>query len=251
MPICRLCHVEVPSLVKSHIYPKALNYPPGVSGDTLAIISRDSGVKKSASGIYERFLCEQCEQLFSGPEAHFIRFVHSLNDGQVAGYAPSGEMLGRVYSLKQADPAILRLYVNSLLLRAHLAQDEFFATVDIGHHYDRLRTLVLNRDPGDDQEFAFHLFRVNSVLGDAGYEPLRTRIDGINGYILGPPRIRIFVKVDRRPLSRALYDGCIRVGAPVTLIYKEIDSQEFQVMHELINPHHAQISRVLARNRVR
>ncbi len=244
MPVCRLCTLNVPSFVKSHIYPRALNQPLGTPAAPLAVVMRTGGVTKSQTGIYESFLCDPCEALFSEPERHFISFVRQLDYGQPT-IDSLGTLLARHYSQSQANPKFLRLYANSLLLRTHLANHKFFETVRLGSHYDRLRSLVTKNDVGSDCDFSLLLFRYTGPLGRPARSPQRIKLGEANGLLLSPPGIQLLIKVDKRPLPRDLEHLAVKEGRDVTVIHHPTTNRDFAQTIDLTNPFRGSISRIL------
>jgi len=243
---CRLCLQKVPSLVKSHIYPRALNHAPGTSGAPLAIVMQTGDVKKSQAGIYEAFLCQRCESIFSEPERHFISFVRDLDAGEPIVDA-QGRMIARKYTQRQADPRSLRLYANSLLLRAHLSTHEFFRSTDLGSHYERLKSFVVRNEIGDDDDFSLLLFRYTGLVGRPARSPQRIKIGDANAMILSPPGLRLYIKVDKRPLRGELREAMVKAGQELLVVHQETTRENFAQAFALTEPVRDNISRILAR----
>lgn len=242
---CRLCLQKVSSLVKSHIYPRALNQPFGTSGEPLAVVTRE-GVKKSHMGIYESFLCQSCEALFSEPERHFVNFVRQIESGRPIHHL-DGKLLARQYTQQQANPRLLRLYANSLLLRAHLTTHDFFRNVKLGTHYERLKSLVLRNEPGSGEDFSLLLLRLTGPAGSTARAPQKTRLGHANGVILAPPRIQLYIKVDQRPLANGLRYGMVTEGQEIIVSHRETSRDDLAHTIALTDPHRDGISRILKR----
>ena len=244
MPTCRLCLREVDSLVESHIYPRALNHRQGSSGP-LAVVPRVGRVSKSQIGLYENFLCLPCERLFDDCDRHFVEFTRRLEFNAVSRirHQPSGDV---VVSLYEADGAKLQRFAIGTLLRAHLATNPFWNTVNLGPHYERLRSLALSGRSGDD-EFAVVLLKQEGFAGLVGMSPQRTRIEGVNAYWLQPPGLRLLVKTDRRPFSPHWDEVRLRSESPVAVLHRNMKAQDLSVIAQLTDPHRENISRILRR----
>ncbi|MCD7099132.1 hypothetical protein [Stenotrophomonas sp. MMGLT7] len=222
-----------------------MNQPQGVSGAPLAVISRTEGVRKSQTGIYEAFLCQSCESIFNAPDRHFIDFVRRLDHGRAVIDRASGQIKARLYGPDQADPRLLRLFANSLLLRAHLTNDPFFKSVHLGGRYDRVKALVLGEIAGGDDEFSVLLMRLEGVLGRPGRSPVRAKVGGVNGYWFGLPGLRMYIKADWRPMKRPVRDAQVRCGTPVVVFHREATHKDLQETLDLTDPFAERISRIL------
>jgi hypothetical protein len=243
MPVCLLCQQEVPKLVDSHIYPRALNNVGGNPSAPLAVIGPQQ-VKRSWTGIYDQFLCDGCEGSFKVPDQHLVEFVLRLDQAGEPVVQPRVGEIGRIYQPPLADPRKLRLFGLSLLLRAHLTKQDFFSSVDVGPHYPRLAQLVRDQDPGEPDEFSMTLVRPVGALSLSGSAPSRARMGGANGYWFGLPGLHVFIKVDQRPFDGTLRRTCVAEGRPVVVIKREATREELRAVAQLVAPHSDRIDRM-------
>ncbi|WP_152984602.1 hypothetical protein [Stenotrophomonas terrae] len=245
MPKCSLCLSEVKSLVKSHIYPRALNQREGQPASTLAVVGRNTRPQKSPTGIYERFLCQNCENIFNPCDTHFVNLVRDVEIWERRLDPRIEDPLAWVIPEGVVSPRLLRLFANSLLLRAHLVSHPFFRKVQLGPHYERLRTLVLTGDPGGDDEFAVLLIRQKGIIGQIGSEPTKLKLDGVRAYWLAPPGLRVVVKADKRPFPALFREHQIRDGHPVVAIRRPQLQEEVDDIKLITHPFRDNISRIL------
>lgn len=248
MPKCSLCLSEVKSLVKSHIYPRALNQREGQAASTLAVVARNARPQKSPTGVYERFLCQSCEDSFNPCDTHFVNFVRDVENREQRLDQRFEDPLAWIFPEELARPRLLRLFANSLLLRAHLTSQPFFRKVQLGPHYERLRALVLSDDPGGDDEFAVLLIRQKGVTGQIANEPTTIKQGGVNAYCLAPPGLRLVVKVDKRPFPALYREYQIRLEQPVFAIRRHQVQEELDEIRRITHPYKDNISRILKTN---
>ena len=169
---CRLCHEEK-SLRRSHIMPaffrdnSGLMYPTGESRNLQPFtqlihthpgkrfVRKQVGYWEKRHGITEYLLCDDCEQYMSRLEDYAKRLF----------YGDSNPIRFQLPLLENprfsVDYAKLKLFQLSLLWRAAEAKGEFFAAVKVADfHRERLREMLLNKDPGHEDQYCCTLRRL-------------------------------------------------------------------------------------------
>lgn len=231
--MCKLCR-QKKQLVEAHIIPKSLYKPLQDRSGTPRIGSNKSGFypKRSPIGIYDKHLvCDDCEKLFS-PWDHY---AHELLLGKLVdtNYITSGgERLA--YQFKEVDYGKLKLFFISLLWRAAVSKQEFFARIEVGPFEQKLRQMILNNDPGDPETFAVCLAKFDDPLGTIMLDPDRQRWFGVNycrfylaGYVA-------HIKVDKRPPPEFMEDFILVPNRPLLVIFRNLrTSREFNLMKKL------------------
>lgn len=162
---CRLCQKES-ELMRSHILPdffrddSASKFPTGSSQKLqpftqpihttpgLRFKRQQHGYWEKKHGLIERLLCHECEQKFSALEDYAKRFFYGgTSPIRIQLSAPEEPVF-------RADYKRMKLFQMSLLWRAGEAKGEFFAAVQLDEQdRERLRELLLNDNPGDENEF--------------------------------------------------------------------------------------------------
>ena len=148
MPICQLCHSDR-KLRNSHIVPEFLyddlyndkNYMMAINGQG------NRGWKPLQKGIRQHLFCESCEQYFN---EHFEKPFHA--QWVLSKPLPNPFSRNEVFWVT-VDYASFKLFHLSVLFRAGVSSLPTFAEVTLGPHQERLRQLILNRDPGDVAQY--------------------------------------------------------------------------------------------------
>lgn len=138
---CRLC-LSVKPLCRSHVVPKFL-YEPLRDDDThgFTAISDSGSVFAIQNGIYERMLCQQCEEKLQKWEDRAARILRSLPD-------LSSKVPGYVEDVSGIDYKSFRLFCLSIIWRTSAASNPAFSEVSIeDNHQEEIRKAVLQGDP--------------------------------------------------------------------------------------------------------
>ena len=179
-PICKLCGMQGP-LVESHIIAKSLYEREGYKSPSL-IISDKAFPRRSRTGVYDKIVCDSCEQLF-GPWDQYgkellLKTTHKTHESMAGNFKIAYRIIENV------DYAKLKLFFMSLLWRAHASDDPFFKRVKLGPHELKLKDSIRSSTPLYADDFAVHIARFD-VEGKTGMlEPHAQRFDGVNYSIL-------------------------------------------------------------------
>lgn len=146
---CALC-LQPAVLRDSHIIPEFLYkslYDPKhrFFRKSTDLNKRDLIIQK---GMREFLLCQKCETQLSRHEAYFKR---AFLDGGIGDSADDGISL----HVRGLDYRHVKLLFLSILWRMAISTLDFFRDVDLGPHQERLRTMILNEDPGLPHEYPF------------------------------------------------------------------------------------------------
>jgi len=130
----------------------------------------------------------------------------------------------------------LKLFVLSLLWRAHASSLRAFLDVDLGPFEKQLRSFLQRDDPGSPDEFAVFLTRtVNRPSGQVGIPPVKCRLQGrpnnINVYRMHLHEHELVVKMDSRKYSESLRSVQLSPGQPVVVLLDEfLSSNEAKLL---------------------
>jgi hypothetical protein len=191
---CKLC-LELGPSSQSHITPKSL-----LNNVYLHSNIKGKPSKRHLGGIYDRnILCQSCEAKYMKWDSYGKLFLDNpLKHQEALALYQNNEIIG--YELFQVDYKKLKLFTLSLLWRMHTTQHENFKEVNLGHHINRVRTLILNQYPSNDMEFAIILgkFNYDKKFMPFHISPFRRKIEGINYYIIHIYGYTFYIKVDQQ-----------------------------------------------------
>ncbi len=106
------------------------------------------GTLERRLGMVEYLLCNDCEQKFSALEDYTKRFFYG-NTNPIRLQLPIVD--DPFYT---ADYKRLRLFQLSVLWRASVARGQLFSAVKLGDiHDERIRLMLVNSDPGKEEEY--------------------------------------------------------------------------------------------------
>lgn len=147
---CALCLTPECELCDSHIWPEFLYQDIYVEGEQgLRLYSSVPGEhsRKQAQGIYERLLCKSCEPfLNTNYETEAKKVIQNLQR-----LVPSPNANG--HRISEVDYAAFKLFTTSLIWRSGVSKHRDFEDVSLGTRADRMRLMILNRDPGEPHQF--------------------------------------------------------------------------------------------------
>lgn len=145
---CRLCGKNKP-LCDSHIVPEFLykdlynenHKMMGINGQG------NKGWKPLQQGLYEKLLCESCEQFFNDEyEKPF------LQQWTITSPLPDRMREGEVYAGLYDYPKF-KLFHLSVLFRASVSSLPSFAAVRLGKHEERIREMLVTKNPGKVSDY--------------------------------------------------------------------------------------------------
>ncbi len=180
---CLLCQATG-KLFYSHIYPdffirsletqietgtKGQKQPASIALSTRREVkggTKQRGYWEKELGFKQMLLCQKCEVRLSQYEGYFRLCFYGKNPGALRKQ-PLGKVVAKdvaadqgIYEAREVvvDYRRFKLFVLSLLWRASAAKGKFFRDVYLGQqHQERLRELLANDDPGNDEDYAIML----------------------------------------------------------------------------------------------
>lgn len=228
---CLLCGANDAKLVRAHIIPKSL-YGDALAQDSgptqLMSITKGRNPKRTQIGIYDSsIICEECERRFAPWDDYAHELFFETKSTRIL--EKNGVVIG--YQFDNVDYSKLKLFFISLLWRAHASKHDFFKHVDLGSFAARARQMILDRDPGDFQEFGIHVIRFDSYLAEAFLNPSRNRLfENINIYNFYFARHHAIIKVDNRKYSKPFQGLMLKPNSAWYVpLRKHETSKEFQL----------------------
>jgi hypothetical protein len=149
-------------------------------------------------GVYDKeILCACCDN-FVG---RWDGYAAELLCRPLASFGKVEELEAQqFFCLQGVEYARLKLFFVSLIWRAHLTTQPFFAQVDLGPWAKIARKMILNEDPREPNTFGVSIVRYEHPLAEATMSPPKAiRFGGINCYRVSVPNYAFLVKVDQRP----------------------------------------------------
>ena len=134
--------------------------------------------KLAQKGLRQRLLCGACEQKLGRHE----RYVSLLMSGGIPLQVEPHEMF---IVFRGVDYKALRMFQLSVLWRASISTLDFFRHVSLGPHNERIRTLLIDDDPGQPWQYGclmFALVHEGAVVEDLMVQPTEVRLEGVPCY---------------------------------------------------------------------
>lgn len=169
MAVCKLCGNNTDLLRKSHIIPDFMYK--GLFDQrhriSLVKILDLKPIKILQTGFYDKeVLCKKCDnEKLSKLEFYASRAMYGgelpKNESPIFRNSISHENIKSI-SIENLDYRKFKLFLLSILYRAHISVHPFFKNIDIVEYAEKLKEMLSNDDPGGEDEFETCLIIVNS-----------------------------------------------------------------------------------------
>jgi len=153
---CNLCLKETVLIKKSHIIPDFMYN--GIYDEDHFIYKLDlikpekSG--KNPTGVYDKhILCSNCDNKVIGT---FESYASKLLFGgkMKMDEMPLFETIApETMMVKNINYAKFKLFLLSILWRSHVSSNKFFSQIDLGPYAEIIRKMIVDSDPGDEEQF--------------------------------------------------------------------------------------------------
>lgn len=228
MKICQLCKKEKP-LIDAHIVPKSFIFAHGHNKIISNIESHFS--EKSPKGIYDtEILCKRCEGLFSRCDDYAYELLkQSFKPNEIV---PKFGMVINNY-----DYNTLKFFFISLLWRASVSNHHYYNAMSLGPHKERLRKLIIDKNPGSEEEYSVCLRRFTGELsGAAALNPIKCKLDEVNYWLIYFGDYCAYIKVDKRRTPRPFNRIILKPDQKLFISTKEfLQSSEFLTIRQMLN----------------
>jgi hypothetical protein len=177
--LCQLC-LKNKNLCASHIIPEFFYKPLYDDIHRYLQFSTKPNEKNiyRQKGIWEKLLCENCEQYFSGLEDYARRVLFGGTEIKIS------QQKGKIV-ITNLDYAKFKLFQLSLLWRAGATQRSEFSKVSLGPHQDKLRLMLISHNPGEAHKYGCILTatpRLSELLNEFMMAPDSIKVDGHHCY---------------------------------------------------------------------
>jgi len=164
MSRCKLCNLEKPLIKTSHIIPdwmyehlytqkhKLYKFAPA------DYVAGNRRIQMPSSGEYEGdLLCKRCDNVVIGPYEDYARKAFKGGTLPVEESPTSNSFVspgGMEYTeIRNINYAKFKLFLLSILWRASVSSRDFFKSISLGPHGERIRQMILNGDPGSIDDY--------------------------------------------------------------------------------------------------
>ena len=221
-------------LIKAHIIPEGFfrllrheNIAPEMHSNTPGSFPRRMQV-----GTYDStILCSQCDGKMA-PWDDYGQQVLIRRFSEAVKISLQGKTVA--WRIEKFDYRRLKLFFMSVLWRASVSKQSFYKRISLGPFEDRLRTMILDEDPGDSLEFAIVLARFEDVEITAMLDPHPEKFDGISFCRFYLSGFVAYIKVDKRPTPSFLTDLHLQEDRPLIVLARSLqNSPDGRVMREL------------------
>lgn len=207
------------ALCKAHLLPRFVYLPLFRDDATLKMYSDNTFSKKVPEGVYDKnILCRTCDRAIGDWDDSFSR----LNNDIISAADNSG--FNRLPAIFQhSKPDELKLFGLSLLYRFAMSNMKLAQEVNIGPFFQRLHTMVINRTPGDIDDFS--MFIAHEMKRSKAFivNPSKSAFKEFNGYKFFLPYCTVVIKVDKRPLPSVLHQFAIGQSRSIEVL---VDDRE-------------------------
>ena len=186
---CHLC-LQDRDLCDSHILPEFLYRPGYDENHRVEVLTQSSHYPSFIQkGIRQKLLCQECENLLANTYEDYFSSRWYLH-----GTLPGTFDLSN-WHLEGLDYAPFKLFHLSILWRASISTHAAFSQVSLGSTAERIRLMLLNKQPGSDDDF--------QIFGVLLLFPSSNQV--CDGFIASPTRqVR-----DGHPLHMFVFGGCV------------------------------------------
>lgn len=195
---CNLCQKETRKYANSHVIATAIHHLSARAEhpEKAKILSSNPAIfpKKSPTGVYDQFICSECEKIFQPWEDYALSIFKKTDDLPL----PSKQLH---IKLGHYDYSKLKLFFVSLLWKADLSTQNIFKNVNVGErHRETLRQMIWDKNPGDWDDYTVHLERFNSDRPSASAisSPHKSKMGDILFYTFYMAGFIAHVKCDNR-----------------------------------------------------
>jgi hypothetical protein len=192
MPICQLCLLEKTLLKRSHIIPDFMYKELYNEKNKLTVINPHlylKGLQKPkmpSDGEYEGGLfCSDCDNKVIGAyETYFSKVVYQNNltsEINIKATKVRNEHGVELTNCKNISYSQYKLFLLSILWRAHISTRPFFREIDLGPHAEIIRQMLYYNTVCEETEYPILIFthlNSNKIPSDIIISPLKRRLGG-------------------------------------------------------------------------
>jgi len=233
---CKLCLKEK-KLIKAHIIPASF-YKFSSDGEPHKVLSTREGSfpKLSRTGEYdEEILCVNCDSKLGMYEQYAKDLlIQKANPKEVITHKNE-----RVcYTVDNIDYKRFKLFLLSLLWKLDVSSREIFTAVKLGGSHERnIRQMILNENPGSDDEYSVILSKFDYDIKKVPMlHPHQIRFDNIRFYRIYLLNYIVFIKVDKGNMPSGFVNIVVKKNKPMVVLLKDyLGSNEVEIFRKIID----------------
>ncbi|QXP79010.1 MULTISPECIES: hypothetical protein [Winogradskyella] len=200
---CKLCKEKKSLIKKSHIISEFLHKEifdenhKLIAFDPKELRKTNPSISRPSSGAYEgNLLCKKCDNEIIGKyESYVSKLLNKkLNKNEkIKCNIKHSKDKGTIIELSDLNYSSLKLFLLSLLWRAHISSRDEYQNVDLGPYANKIGQSILNENPGSDDDTIITISKLDPTAGFSNFiaQPIRYKLDNstyyiiiINGYII-------------------------------------------------------------------
>jgi len=208
---CKLCGAHAALVPRSHVVPQWMYELLPVDQHRFRIATSATGEfeQRSQTGIYGRFVCHSCEDLFSGWDGYAADILRRR---------PTLSPLGWEYG-EYRFGQLIRFYL-SILWRASACGHQFFETVALRDREAALAAALRSTDDASLSTFDVWPTCSSHGLSLGLLTPIEVQIEFVPYWQLYLPRFQVLIKVTNQPGASCVQSHKLVPGAPLRMIEK-------------------------------
>jgi hypothetical protein len=237
---CKLCGEEKELCKQSHIIPNFMYKDLFDETNRMHAIQCMEGVLQKRgycqTGEYEKYiLCHSCDNEVLGRLDRYASLI--LYDGYPKIFENPTSLDGITYTYcSELDYVQFKLFLLSVLWRASISQRAFFAEVQLGPHEERIRRMLLYREPGEQLKYPCLIMtylHLNKYSGDVVAQPSRSRVNTgyVYKFLIGGMLYPFFIS--KNIIHAGLKDFSINPNGEIKIIHTPPDFTQ-QVLRNMI-----------------
>lgn len=218
---CQLCLEDKPLIRRSHIVPNFMYKSLFSSNRKLVSVNINNPhekIKYMQSGYTEGdLLCANCDNKILGSlERYASNHIYSEPSAKSGvsknEYPGEGEIIPCV-RYENLDYTKTKLFFLSILWRCHISKNKTFSMVDLGPHAEVFRKMIIENDPGDEDEYEVILIKIDtdgSRPSKSVIDPRKIQADGNTFYVFHINEIMYHFNISKFNKTSLFTKGAIR-----------------------------------------
>lgn len=218
---CKLC-LQEKKLCQSHIIPEFL-FKPTYDEKHRAnqLIIEPYGKLFIQKGFREELLCETCEREFCKLEKYFSQEWKEKIPEVIEE---------KVFFIENLDYKKFKLFHLSILWRASVSKRKEFEFVSLGHHEEKIRKMLLDKDAGSENRYCFFakvLVFKNQVVQDLILQPIMSRLEAQRAFVFIFGGCVWHYLISSHPTPKKYMDICFSKKGSIPLAKEEMNNSNY------------------------
>jgi hypothetical protein len=165
--ICLLCEEESNLIKQSHIIPNFMYRGLFDDDNRMALASfKNEKTHFIQTGFFDKYiLCQKCDNGRIGKlEKYAAEFIYGDNHNSKIQMKKLKGIDGvRSIGVNNIDYRAFKLFILSILWRAHISKNPFFKKIDLGRDGDIIKDMLLNTDAKHEEDYRISILAVKGA----------------------------------------------------------------------------------------